>query len=61
MKRSDAFTRFEPAGPAVPVVLDSPHSGTDYPADFGPAAPMQALRCAEDSFVDELYACGPRR
>jgi N-formylglutamate amidohydrolase len=60
MKRSEAFHRIEPSGPVVPVVLDSPHSGTDYPGDFAPAAPMQALRQSEDSYVDELYACGPR-
>lgn len=60
MKRSDAFYRVEPVGAAVPVVLDSPHSGTDYPDDFAAAAPLEALRQAEDAFVDELYAAGPR-
>jgi N-formylglutamate amidohydrolase len=60
MKRSYAFYRVEPAGPVVPVVLDSPHSGTDYPEDFASAAPLEALRQSEDSYVDELYACGPR-
>ena len=47
------------AGTHVPLVLDSPHSGTDYPSDFSPAVPMDALRNAEDSYVDELYAAGP--
>ncbi len=60
MKRSDAFYRVEPAGPVVPVVLDSPHSGTAYPDDFAAAVTMEALRQSEDSYVDELYASGPR-
>jgi N-formylglutamate deformylase len=47
------------SGRRVPLVLDSPHSGTDYPADFGAAVPMDALRASEDSFVDELYKAGP--
>jgi N-formylglutamate amidohydrolase len=60
MKTHSAFHRQEPAGTRVPVVLDSPHSGTEYPADFGAALPLAALRQAEDAFVDELYASGPR-
>jgi N-formylglutamate deformylase len=55
MKPHPAFTRSEPSGTVVPLVLDSPHSGTEYPDDFRPAQPMAALRQAEDSFVDELY------
>lgn len=50
-----AFTRSEPVGRVVPLVLDSPHSGTEYPADFLPAVPLAALRNAEDGFVDELF------
>ena len=53
------FDLIEPAAHAVPLVLDSPHSGTEYPEDFRPAVPHEALRQAEDSFVDELYARGP--
>jgi N-formylglutamate amidohydrolase len=60
MSREAPFHRTDPAGPRVPVVLDSPHSGTVYPEDFRPAVPLAALRQAEDAFVDELYACGPR-
>ena len=51
-----AFTVTQPSAHHVPLVLDSPHSGTEYPDDFRPAVPMDALRQAEDSFVDELYA-----
>ena len=42
------------------LVLDSPHSGTDYPADFGHACPMHELRQAEDTHVDALYAFAPQ-
>lgn len=60
MTAHHAYLRTDPAGTRAPVVLDSPHSGTVYPEDFRPAAPLSALRKAEDAFVDELYACGPR-
>ena len=48
-----------PAEPALPLVFDSPHSGTDYPADFEHIAPLKALRQAEDTYVDELYDAAP--
>ena len=48
-----------PTADAVPLVLDSPHSGTDYPDDFGSSVAHEKLRQAEDSFVDELYGAGP--
>ena len=54
-----AFTLAEPRRGHVPLVLDSPHSGTEYPEDFGCALPVDLLRQAEDSYVDELYAAGP--
>ena len=59
MKPHPAFTQQEPSGTVVPLVLDSPHSGTEYPADFGAAQSQEALRTAEDSYVDELYAAAP--
>lgn len=49
----------EPAGVALPLVCDSPHSGTAYPDDFGFAAPLMALRQCEDTFVEELWAHAP--
>ena len=39
----------------VPLVLDSPHSGDDYPGDFDPRAPMASIRSAEDRLVDALF------
>jgi N-formylglutamate deformylase len=45
---------------ALPIVIDSPHSGTDYPPDFGSVLDPTARRYAEDCFVDRLYANAPR-
>jgi N-formylglutamate deformylase len=53
------FIVAKPTGPRVPLVLDSPHSGVDYPEDFGAAVTHEQLRQAEDTYVDELYGCGP--
>ena len=41
------------------LVLDSPHSGTLYPADFGYVCPQDILRRAEDTHVERLYAFAP--
>ncbi len=51
-----AVTR--PAGGAVPLVLDSPHSGNAYPADFRHRAAPEILRRSEDMYVDALFAGG---
>lgn len=37
------------------LVLDSPHSGTDYPEDFAYACALPVLRRAEDTHVEKLY------
>ena len=42
-------------GCAGPVVYNSPHSGCLYPADFGYACPVDVLRRAEDTRVDDLF------
>jgi N-formylglutamate amidohydrolase len=49
-----------PMAPEVPVVFDSPHSGTVYPEDFDYAAPEHVVRTGEDTYVEELYAAAPR-
>jgi N-formylglutamate deformylase len=38
------------------LVLDSPHSGTFYPADFHYTCEFAQLRRAEDTHVEKLYA-----
>ena len=40
-------------------MLDSPHSGTDYPADFAYACDLCVLRKAEDTHVEKLYRFAP--
>ena len=40
----------------APLVLDSPHSGHDFPADFGAIVSEAELRESEDCYVDELWA-----
>ncbi len=44
-----------PRDPNVPLVLDSPHSGFQFPADFNAVVSESDLRDGEDCFVDELY------
>ncbi len=44
---------------ATPLVLDSPHSGIDYPEDFGTVCERALLRRAEDTHVEKLYAFAP--
>ena len=48
-----------PAQAALPIVIDSPHSGTAYPADFAYSAPFELLRRGEDLYVDRLYEHAP--
>lgn len=43
----------------IPLILDSPHSGRDYPDDFRTLVPKRDLRRAEDSFVDRLFEAAP--
>jgi N-formylglutamate deformylase len=54
-----AYTLTPPGADALPIVVDSPHSGTAYPADFGSVLSGLALRQGEDSWVHELWASAP--
>ncbi len=51
-----------PAAGRLPLILASPHSGSDYPPEFVAASRLDplALRRSEDSFVDELFAAAPQ-
>lgn len=51
--------RRDPRGAEMPLVFDSPHSGSHYPEDFRFSCPLDLLRTAEDTYVDELYAAAP--
>jgi N-formylglutamate deformylase len=44
---------------SAPLVLDSPHSGVDYPKDFRSALSLDVLRRAEDTHVEKLYDFAP--
>lgn len=58
-QQTQPFVRRDPVGTAIPLVCDSPHSGTDYPADFGYAVPLAQLRQGEDTHVDALWQAAP--
>ena len=48
-----------PIGEAVPIVVESPHSGMAFPPDFRPAASYAAIQTTWDAFVDELWGDAP--
>lgn len=49
------FRQHGPNETRVALVLDSPHSGFEFPADFDAVVSEFDLRDGEDCFVDELY------
>lgn len=53
------YTRLDPEGPPIPLVCDSPHSGTVYPLDFNHVVPRALLRQGEDTHVDALWRAAP--
>lgn len=57
----DVFNVLRPddSTPPVPLVFDSPHSGTVYPDDFHYACNHALLSGIEDKYVDELYKSAP--
>ena len=60
MNSAPPFLRHAPAADALPLVLDSPHSGEHYPNDFEHAPPRAEVRRAEDTHVARLYRSAPR-
>ena len=56
-----SFTVHLPVGEVLPLVLDSPHSGNTWPADWHPVAPVAALESGWDAFVAELFGTAPSR
>lgn len=55
--RMQSLVRYLPG--SAPLVLDSPHSGVNYPEDFRPACALEVLRRAEDTHVEKLYDFAP--
>lgn len=61
----DVYSRYMvnielPLTTAIPLVCDSPHSGTYYPADFNYAVDFADLRKCEDTHVEKLWAAVPQ-
>ena len=52
------FSVAKPQAHVMPLVLNSPHSGRVYPAEFAAASMLNdaQLRLSEDCFVDDLFA-----
>ena len=57
----DAWISLQPGTPtqALPLVCDSPHSGTRYPADFAHSVDRGVLRAAEDTHIERLWSAAP--
>jgi N-formylglutamate amidohydrolase len=50
-----------PSSRALPLVIASPHSGSEYPPQFVATSRLDpvALRRSEDAFVDEIFSAAP--
>lgn len=59
MPAAPPYLLLEPSAAPVALLVDSPHSGMIWPADFVPAAPRDAVLTTWDAFVDELWAGAP--
>lgn len=53
------FSIEKPTTAPLPLVFDSPHSGSDYPDDFNFACDLHTLKTAEDHYVEDLFADAP--
>ena len=53
------YRRHDPTAAPLPLVLDSPHSGTNYPADFDHLPSRAIVRRAEDTHVETLFGRAP--
>ncbi|GHD58627.1 N-formylglutamate amidohydrolase [Thalassobaculum fulvum] len=51
--------RRDPVADPVPLVVDSPHSGVDWPADFEHRVTLAELMTSVDAYVDELFGAVP--
>ncbi len=58
---SDIYTLKSPQNAHSCVVFNSPHSGSNYPADFLATSELDslAIRSSEDAFVNELFSDAP--
>ncbi len=58
---SPSYRILAPKEQRIPLVFSSPHSGSDYSADFVARSRLDptSLRRSEDSFVNEIFAAAP--
>ena len=49
------LTLERPQSGQVPVVFDSPHSGSEFPDNFGTIVPYPVLQQVQDCYVDALF------
>lgn len=59
--KTDAYTLTRPLRRTTSVIFASPHSGSNYPAEFLRRAAIdeQTIRSSEDAFVDRLFDMAP--
>ncbi|WP_245958467.1 N-formylglutamate amidohydrolase [Pelagibacterium sediminicola] len=57
-----AFETIRPRRQLAPVVLNSPHSGSDYPERFLKLSRLNShtIRQSEDAYIDEIFSRAPR-
>lgn len=53
------FDLYAPTAAEIPLVLDSPHSGEEYPPDFDYACDFAVLRRAVDTHIHDLFGAAP--
>lgn len=58
-RQPGVFRASRPKGGVLPLVFDSPHSGTHFPDDFNPAVPRETVLHCADLYVDRLFASAP--
>jgi len=57
---NQAFSLVRPNSDAsLPIIIDSPHSGLEFPANSGIVAPVEALKTTWDAYVEELWQAAP--
>jgi N-formylglutamate amidohydrolase len=56
----DVFMRYEPAAPAVPVIVDVSRSGRMYPADYRSPLPFNTVHDNVSMYVDEIWQDAPK-
>jgi len=52
---TSAFSITVPAELELPLVLDSPHSGFQFPDNFRPSASMEVIRTGWDAYLEDLW------